>query len=124
VVLGFIGAAGDNMTICFPRKRMPFCFNHLRDSDVRSRSQKVGSLKDFEIHGVLEKESLRNGQKLPTRSHNHLPEINKESFGESARSAFVRTQHLIRRYQEVKQLKTCLTLMIGTDQRSSHARLS
>jgi hypothetical protein len=30
-------------------------------------SQKVGSLKYFEIRGVFEKEPLRNGQKLSTR---------------------------------------------------------
>jgi hypothetical protein len=33
---------------------------------MRSRSQKVWSLKDFEIHGVLEKEPLCNEQKLLT----------------------------------------------------------
>jgi hypothetical protein len=42
---------------------MHFYFNHSHDPDTRSRSQKVGSLKDFEIRGVLKKELLRNGQK-------------------------------------------------------------
>jgi hypothetical protein len=38
----------------------------IREVLMRSRSQKVWSLKDFEIHAVLEKEPLRNGQKLLT----------------------------------------------------------
>jgi hypothetical protein len=42
-------------------KRMAFCFNHPRDPNAKPRSQKVGSLKDFEINGVLEKKLLRNG---------------------------------------------------------------
>jgi hypothetical protein len=50
----------------FPQKKMPFCFNHPRDPDMKPRSQKMGSLKDFEICGVLEKEPLHNGQKLST----------------------------------------------------------
>jgi hypothetical protein len=42
---------------------MPFCFNHARDLDAELRSQKVGSIKDFEIHGVPEKEPPHNEQK-------------------------------------------------------------
>jgi hypothetical protein len=59
----FIGTTGDNVTIRFPRKKMPFCFNHPRDPDARSRSQKVESLKDFEVRGVPKKEPRHNGQK-------------------------------------------------------------
>jgi hypothetical protein len=42
---------------------VPFCFNHPRNSDAESRSQKGGSLKDFEVCGVPEKEPLHNRQK-------------------------------------------------------------
>jgi hypothetical protein len=68
MVHSFIGTACDSVMICFPGKRMPFCFIQPHDPDVRSRSQKVGSLKYFEIYDALEKESLRNGQKVSTRS--------------------------------------------------------
>jgi hypothetical protein len=60
----FIGIPGDNMMIRFSRKKGPFHFNNLCNPDAESRSQKVGSLKDFEICGVPEKELLHNGQKL------------------------------------------------------------
>jgi hypothetical protein len=59
----FIGTADDNAMIHFPRKKMYFCFNHPRDPDARSRRQNVGSLKDFEVGGVPEKEPQHNGQK-------------------------------------------------------------
>jgi hypothetical protein len=60
----FIGIAGDSMMIHFPRRKGPFHFNNPRNSDVESRSQNVGSLKDFEIHGIPEKELPHNGQKV------------------------------------------------------------
>jgi hypothetical protein len=59
----FIGAVGNSATIRFPRKKMHFYFNHPRDPDARPRSQKVESLKDFEVCGVPEKEPRHNGQK-------------------------------------------------------------
>jgi hypothetical protein len=43
---------------------VPFRFNNPRNLDVESRSQKVGSLKDFEICGVPEKELPHTGQKV------------------------------------------------------------
>jgi hypothetical protein len=58
-----ISAAGDSVTIRFPKKKMHFCFNHPHDPDARSRSQKVGSLKDFEVCGIPEKEPPHNRQK-------------------------------------------------------------
>jgi hypothetical protein len=61
--ISFIGTKGDSMTIHFPRKKMPFCFNHLCDPDAESRSQKVRSLKDFEVRDIPEKEPPHNGQK-------------------------------------------------------------
>jgi hypothetical protein len=61
--ISFIGATGDSVMIHFSRKKMPFCFNHPCDLDARSRSQKGGSLKDFEVCGVPEKEPPHNGQK-------------------------------------------------------------
>jgi hypothetical protein len=68
VALSFIGAASDRVMIHFPSKKMSFCFNNPRDPDAKLRSQKVGSLKDFEIRGILEKELPHNRQKLSTRS--------------------------------------------------------
>jgi hypothetical protein len=45
----FIDAAGDRVMIRFPRKKVAFCFNNPCNPDAKSRSQKGGSLKDFEI---------------------------------------------------------------------------
>jgi hypothetical protein len=61
---GFIGIVGDSMMIYFPRKKVTFCFNNPRNPDAKSRSQKVGSLKDFEICGVPEKELPHTRQKI------------------------------------------------------------
>jgi hypothetical protein len=47
VALSFICIVGDNVMINFPRKNMSFCFNHLCDPDVGSRSQKVREFKRF-----------------------------------------------------------------------------
>jgi hypothetical protein len=60
----FIGIVGNNMMIHFPRKKVPLHFNNSRNPDAESRSQKVGSLKDFEIRGVPEKELPHTGQKV------------------------------------------------------------
>jgi hypothetical protein len=60
----FIGIVGDSVTIRFLRKKGSFHFNNPRNLDAESRSQKVGSLKYFEIHGVPEKELPHNGQKV------------------------------------------------------------
>jgi hypothetical protein len=60
----FIGIVGDSVTIRFLRKKGSFHFNNPRNPDAESRSQKVGSLKYFEIHGVPEKELPHNGQKV------------------------------------------------------------
>jgi hypothetical protein len=51
-----------------PEKKMSFCFNHRRNLDVGSRSKKFGSLKDFEIHSVQEKEPEISGWELLSRS--------------------------------------------------------
>jgi hypothetical protein len=58
---GLIGKVGDSVMIHFPRKKGPFHFNNPRNPDAESRSQKAGSLKDFEICGVPEKELPYNG---------------------------------------------------------------
>jgi hypothetical protein len=58
---GFIGIADDSMMIRFPRKKVPFRFNNPCNLDAESRSQKVGSLKDFKICGVPEKELPHTG---------------------------------------------------------------
>jgi hypothetical protein len=44
---GFIGIAGDSVMIHFLRKKGSFHFNNPRNLDAKSRSQKLGSLKDF-----------------------------------------------------------------------------
>jgi hypothetical protein len=61
---GFTGIADDSVMICFLRKKGHFRFNNLHNLDVESRSQKVGSLKDFEIHDVPEKDLPHNGRKV------------------------------------------------------------
>jgi hypothetical protein len=43
---------------------VPFHFNNICNPDAKSSSQKVGSLKDFEIHCVPEKELSHTGQKV------------------------------------------------------------
>jgi hypothetical protein len=74
-----ISAAGDSVTIRFPKKKMHFCFNHLHDPDARSRSQKVGSLKDFEVCGIPEKEPPHNRQKnYQLVWHDHLPDVKRK----------------------------------------------
>jgi hypothetical protein len=60
---GFIGIAGDSMTILFTKK-VPFHFNNLHNLDVELRSQNVGSLKDFEIYDIPEKELPHTRQKV------------------------------------------------------------
>jgi hypothetical protein len=40
----------------FPKKKVTFYFNHPRNPDADARSQGVGSSKDFEIRGIIEKE--------------------------------------------------------------------
>jgi hypothetical protein len=44
----------------FPKKNVPFYFNNLRNPDTVLRSQKVRSLKDFNVCGVLGKELPHN----------------------------------------------------------------
>jgi hypothetical protein len=62
--VGLIGIAGDCVMIRFLRKKGSFHFKNPRNPDTESRSQKVGSLKDFEICGVPKKELSHNGQKV------------------------------------------------------------
>jgi hypothetical protein len=62
--VSFIGIAGDSVMIHFLRKNGHFRFNNPRNPDVESRSQNVGSLKDFEIHSVPKKELSHNRQKV------------------------------------------------------------
>jgi hypothetical protein len=48
----------------FPKKNVSFHFNNPRNPDAESMSQKVGSLKDFEICGIPEKELPHTEQKV------------------------------------------------------------
>jgi hypothetical protein len=61
---GFIGIAGDSMTICFPRKNVTFYFNNPCNPDAELRSQKVGRLKDFETRNIPEKELPHTEEKV------------------------------------------------------------
>jgi hypothetical protein len=54
--LSFICATCDSVMIHFLRKKMPLCFNHPRNPNVKLRSQKVGDLKYFEVRNVQAKE--------------------------------------------------------------------
>jgi hypothetical protein len=47
--------------IHFPKKKKHFYFNHLRNLDMRSRSQKIGGLKYFEVHNIQEKDPRISG---------------------------------------------------------------
>jgi hypothetical protein len=47
-----------------PKEKMPLCFNHPRNSDTGSRSQKVGRFKNFVVHSVLKKEPRFDEPKL------------------------------------------------------------
>jgi hypothetical protein len=58
----FIGAAGDRVTIHF-QKKGAFLFQQPVHSGHGIEEPKGGSLKDFEICGVPEKEPPQNGQK-------------------------------------------------------------
>jgi hypothetical protein len=77
----FIWVADDVIMIRFPRKRVTFCFNLLRNPDADARSQGVGSSKDFEIQYVLEKEpiSVRRAS-YQADQHGYLPEVKIESL--------------------------------------------
>jgi hypothetical protein len=80
----------------FPKKKVTFCFNRPHNSDADVRSQGVGSSKDFEICGVLEKEPRSIGRtSYQADRHGYLPEVKIESLeqmpdrvnNKSARSA-------------------------------------
>jgi hypothetical protein len=60
---------------------MPFYFNHPHDPDARSRSQKVGSLKDFDVCSIPDKELPHNKQKSNQPIwHSHLPEVKRKDL--------------------------------------------
>jgi hypothetical protein len=60
VVLSFICAVGDNMIICFPRKRY-LSVSTTHGIQMRNQeAKKFGSLKYFEVHSVQGKESKIN----------------------------------------------------------------
>jgi hypothetical protein len=76
VAPNFIWAAGDSATIHFPKKRC-LSVSTARIIQMRDRvAKKFGSSKDFEVHGVLEKEP---GSNRPTSyqagQHDYLPEV-------------------------------------------------
>jgi hypothetical protein len=64
----------------FLEKKITFCFNRPRNVDADARSRGVGSSKDFEIRGILEKEPryVRRTSYQVDR-HGYLPEVKIES---------------------------------------------
>jgi hypothetical protein len=75
----FMWVAGDRTMIHFPRKKITFCFNCSRNLDADARSQGVGSSKNFEIHGILEKEPRYVGRtSYQADRHGYLPEVKIE----------------------------------------------
>jgi hypothetical protein len=72
--------AGDGTMIHFPRKRVTFYFNRPRNPDTDATSRGVGSSKDFEICGILEKEPRSAGRtSYQADRHGYLPEVKIES---------------------------------------------
>jgi hypothetical protein len=64
----------------FLEKNVTFCFNRPWNLDADVRSQGVGSSKDFEIHGILEKEPrLAERTSYQADRHSYLPEVKIES---------------------------------------------
>jgi hypothetical protein len=72
----FMWVADDGTIVRFPRKKDNFLFNP--DADARIRG--VGSSKDFEIYGILEKEP-RSAEHTSYQAdrHGYLTEVKIES---------------------------------------------
>jgi hypothetical protein len=63
----------------FPEKKVTFRFNHPRNPDADTRSRGVGSSRDFDICGVLEKEPRPAGRtSYQADRHGYLPEVKIE----------------------------------------------
>jgi hypothetical protein len=64
----------------FPKKNIIFCFNRPHNPNVDVRSRGVGSSKDFEICGILEKEPISTRHTSYQADQNsYLPEVKIES---------------------------------------------
>jgi hypothetical protein len=76
----FMWVAGDGETIRFLRKKVTFYFNSPCSPDADARRRGVGSSKDFEIHGILEKEP-RPTERISYQADRRgcLPEVKIES---------------------------------------------
>jgi hypothetical protein len=79
VAPSFIWAAGDSVTIYFSRKR---CLSVSTTHTIQTRdrgAKKFGSLKDFEVRDVLEKEPRPNrSNSYQVDRHGYLPEVKRE----------------------------------------------
>jgi hypothetical protein len=80
----------------FPKKKVTFRFNRLRNPDADARSQGAGNSKGFEIRGVLKKEPRPAGRtSYQADQHDYLPKVKIKSSAQmldrvnnrSARSA-------------------------------------
>jgi hypothetical protein len=80
MVTSFMWVAGDGTMVRFSRKKITFCFSPPRNSDTDARSRGVGSSKDFEIHGVLEKKPRSAGRTSNQADRQgYLPKVKIES---------------------------------------------
>jgi hypothetical protein len=71
----------------FPEKKITFGFNRPRNPDVDARSRGVGSSKNFEICGVLNKEPIYAGRtSYEANQYGYLPEVKNRKSRTDARS--------------------------------------
>jgi hypothetical protein len=97
VAPSFIWATGDSVMIHFPKKR---CLSVSTTHTIQTRdrgAEKFGSLKDFEVRDVLEKEPR------PNRSNSYHVD---RAIDDSARSALTRNLKLDQRlaYDDLTQV--------------------
>jgi hypothetical protein len=95
---------GDDL---FIEKKVTFCFNRPRNPDADARSRGVGSSKDFEICGILEKEPRPVGHiSYQVDRHGYLPKVKIENSAQmldrvNNRSAWTVSQSLNRSQQKL-----------------------
>jgi hypothetical protein len=103
----FMWVADDGATIHFPRKKVTFCFNRPRSLDADARCRGVGSLKDFEIRGILKKEPRPVGHiSYQADQHGYLPKVKIESSAQmpdrvNNRSTWIVSQSLNHSWQKL-----------------------
>jgi hypothetical protein len=77
----FMYVAGDVTMIRVLRKKVIFCSNRPCNPNADARSWRVGSLKDFEIHDIPEKEPRSAGRtSYQADRHGYLRKVKIESL--------------------------------------------